>query len=233
MARILLVLPILIASLYLGGCNYRVDKQPQEVDPNFIYVPQAMIDSASYKQVSGFVFSKNCLSCHDSGKVPLDSYQKVVSNVDKIYSSVFIKRTMPKAPNPPLSYDQKMILLAWIKAGAPEVAKNGTVTPVPTPIPLEPTFKSLKANVFDMKCTQCHSLGGDAARIPLVTKEDFLNSPLIIIDPQNPDESGLLVVLDPKFGSKKFMPPDKSGYTPVTDEQLKAVRDWIHNGTHD
>jgi hypothetical protein len=223
----------LISSLSLFSCAYRIDKQSGLSNQDFD-IPQSKLQASSFKSVYENVLRTSCLSCHDSGKLPLTSYLQVKANLDKISKVVLGDRTMPKSPTPPLTREQLLILVTWIRAGAPEEPQNGNPESPITPLPaLTPSYASLKANIFDSKCLHCHSAGGEVARIPLVTKDDFLNSPVVIIDPQNPDESGLLIVLDPVFKSKKFMPPPKSGYTPVTSEQLETVRRWIALGTPD
>lgn len=97
--------------------------------------------------------------------------------------------------------------------------------------PLAPNFASIKANLLDKKCLSCHGVGGEAARIPLNSRDEMVNSPLEIIIPKNADESGLvLVLLD---GAIKKMPPKNSGMAPVTPGDIDVVKEWINNGATD
>lgn len=98
---------------------------------------------------------------------------------------------------------------------------------------LQPTFQSIKENILDPKCIRCHSPGGETARIPLLTVNDLLNSPLDIVIPGNAEESGLIIALDPKYGSSKPMPPAKSGLQPVSQKDLEIISLWIQNGAKD
>jgi len=114
------------------------------------------------------------------------------------------------------------LLWTWIEMGAPEKAPGeGPGTP---PEPLEPTYASLYQNVFKPKCVTCHSPGNTGSRIPL-TEEGLLNSPLELIIPGNPDESGLVVAVE--RNDDKRMPPAKEGYSKLKDEEKAAIRAWI------
>jgi uncharacterized membrane protein len=94
--------------------------------------------------------------------------------------------------------------------------------------PLEPTFKSLRENLIEPKCIECHSAGGEAELTPLATREDLVDSPLEIVIPGNPDDSALMIVLRP--GARKPMPPPDSGVAPVSEEDLKVIEEWIRSG---
>lgn len=96
---------------------------------------------------------------------------------------------------------------------------------------LEPTFESVKKVILQPKCLRCHGPGGEAARTPLRTREDLLDSPLEIVIPGNPEESGLILVL--QEGARKKMPPPKSAIPPVSSEEIDIIAQWILNGAID
>jgi uncharacterized membrane protein len=192
-------------------------------------VTEELKQSISYEEVQSKVFASKCLSCHDgNAKLQLDTYEKAVANLDKIKRTVFFNKTMPRLPVTALDKGELTLLAAWIKAGGPNGSLNGTNGPADHEPILEPKFESLKKLVLDRKCLICHSDGGNAARLPLVTKEDYLNSQAEVVIPGNPDDSGLMIVIEER--ARKFMPPTSSGFNPVSDEQKAVIREWILKG---
>lgn len=219
---------LLLLSLAIGtACNYKIQKG-SVVDT--ISVSEQLKQTVSYNQVKGVVFQTKCISCHgNSGGVNLESYQSAVRYLDAIKKTVFMSRSMPKAPFAGLDRRQSEVLLAWIEAGGPERPIGGGDTiPEPLPVPVEPTYPSIKAHILDMKCISCHRPGGQAASVPLVTKEDLTESPLELVVPGDPESSGVMIVLEP--GARKFMPPAESGISPLTEDEKNAIRVWIQNG---
>lgn len=96
------------------------------------------------------------------------------------------------------------------------------------PVPLKPSFSSLKSVILDKKCMSCHSVGGKAERIPLNRLSDLTESPLEIVVPGNPEESGLALVL--REGARRKMPPPDSGLQPVSKREIEIIEEWIRNG---
>lgn len=217
----------LFASLILVSCNYKIEKNSIEsIGP----ISQELRQTVSFNQVKSEVFRDKCISCHgNSGGVNLESYGAAFQHLKAIEKTVLKTKTMPKAPFSALNKRQLEILTAWIEAGGPEKpigGGDGGTDPDPTPV--EPTYPSIRKNVLEMKCISCHKPGETAGRIPLVTKEDLLNSPLDLVVPGDPDESGIMIVLEQ--GARKFMPPKDSGITPLTEEEKNAIKVWIQNG---
>jgi mono/diheme cytochrome c family protein len=220
----------LIASL-LAGCSYSVQKNPAPDVPSSQNYKQSEL---AFANVYGRVIRPNCVGCHgNGGGINLESYANVKANLSKIYQAAITERKMPKAPNAPLDLG---LLNAWIQAGAPETAPGEE--PGPTPIPLGPTFASIKYNILDAKCVLCHSPGKPVARIPLVTQDDLLNSPLDLVLPGNPDESGIMLAIR-GANPEKLMPPPKdadgkpTGFTKLSDQEIDAIALWITNGAKD
>jgi len=94
--------------------------------------------------------------------------------------------------------------------------------------PLEPTFASLNARIFKPKCSECHSAGGKAKNTPLLTREDFVDSPDQIVVPGSPDDSALMIALEPC--ARKPMPPPDSRVAPLTREEIQIIEEWIRTG---
>ncbi|RYZ91043.1 MAG: hypothetical protein EOP06_07225 [Proteobacteria bacterium] len=93
-----------------------------------------------------------------------------------------------------------------------------------------PTFESLKENIFDRRCTQCHSAAGSARHIPLDTIDALVTSPRELVIPGNADDSGLVLAVE-RADKKRMPPPDVDSALAV--EEVAAIRLWIQNGARD
>lgn len=210
----------------LVGCNNVRYKQSLDMNTGFD-LPQEKMSQLSYELISQEVLKPRCVSCHgDSGGVRLESYSEVVKEIGSIKRSVFEQQTMPKRGA--LTNEQLSLLWNWLKLGAPEFATGGEV--IPPPENLAPTFASIDKNIFQVTCIDCHNATGSGKRI-LLDPESLLNSPLELVLPGNPDESGL--VLSVERNDSKRMPPAKDGYAPLTSEEKAAIREWIEKGAKD
>ena len=205
------------------SCVFQEEKGPLRYGIN--PVTRELMQTVSFQQVQTEVFQNKCIACHgNSGGVNLESYSATVKHLKAIERTVFKFRSMPKSPYPALNQREMDVLKAWIEVGAPERPSGSG----PSPEPIEATYESINKHVLVSKCISCHGPGGQVERIPLVTKNDLLNSPLDLVVPGEPDDSGLTIVLEP--GARKFMPPIDSGITPVSEEERNAIRTWIQNG---
>lgn len=222
---------LLLTSLMLLGCSYSIDKNPAPTIPSpSNYQPSQL----TFSSISSQVLRPSCIACHgNSGGISLENYDSVKLNLAKIQTAVFTARSMPKSPTAELTTYQLGLLNAWLLAGAPENAPGEPTEPPPNP--LEPTFDSIKLNILVPKCLQCHSPGKPVARIPLVTKEDILNSPLDLAIPGNASESGLYLAITNE-DQKKLMPPLKdssgnsTGFTKLSEPEIQAIFEWIQRG---
>ncbi len=99
---------------------------------------------------------------------------------------------------------------------------------LPPNFKLEADFESIKTGFLEQKCIYCHQPGHKASRVPLLTKEDLINSPLDIVIPGNSEESGLILVLAKE--ARKPMPPKNSNAPLVTEEDITILKQWINKG---
>ncbi len=176
----------------------------------------------SYNVLNQKVFFPKCVSCHgESGGVNLESYSEILKSLDLVKQSVFFTQSMPK--NNFLTQEEKRLLWNWIDMDAPQQAQDPISEP-PWPEPIQANYESINKNIFIPKCNSCHSTGNTGGRI-LLTKEDLLNSPMELVLPGNPDESGLVIAVE--RDDKKRMPPEKDGYAGLKDEEKIAIRKWI------
>jgi mono/diheme cytochrome c family protein len=173
------------------------------------------------------VFGPSCVRCHNEGaKVPLVAYADVKSRIAAIKTKALMDRTMP--PGGALSADAIAFLSAWIDAGAPE----GTNAEAPKPVAkLEPTYESIRANIFATRCLSCHNPTGKASDVALDPKEDLLEPDEKLVVPGKPEESRLFVAVS--RNDKKRMPPAKSLARPLDKDELDVLRAWIQSGAKD
>ena len=225
------LLGILSFWVFWVGCNYSIQKHPEAVPPNSNYKASELTFNSIYSRV----LRTNCVSCHgNSGSVNRESYAAVKANLSKVYQAAIVERKMPKPPTSPLTADQLGLLNAWIKSGAPESA-DGSEPDLP---PLEPKYASIRAHILEKTCLACHAPGKPAARVPFITKEDLLNSPLDLVIPGNPDESGIILAVTNQDPNKS-MPPSKdasgqpTGFSPLTEDEIKIISEWIKNGANE
>lgn len=220
---------IALSLFSLLRCNYNA----KEGDPILEEVPSFNLSMAqqemlSFDYVFQNVFQPKCLSCHDkSEKINLQSYDDILPHLADIKRTVFLIKSMPKQGH--LSDEQKAILWTWLERGAPKESLK-TVAPLPPTVQLTATFESISKLIFEVKCLSCHSAGKSAKRIPL-DKQSLLDSPLELIIPNNPDESGLVLAIERNDSNR--MPPAKDGYAKLSDLEINAIRTWINNGATD
>jgi uncharacterized membrane protein len=214
----------------LNGCNYSIQKtKTTKIPPASEYSTSEL----TFKNIYTNIFQKKCVACHGtSGNVNLESYAAVKSQIAKVFDSTLVKMTMPKAPTSPLTVEELGQLNAWIQLGAPE----GEISEPPASN-LEPTFESIKLHILEPKCLGCHAPGKPTERIPLVTRENLLNSPLDIVIPGNAEESGLILSVTNQRINKVMPPPvDKlgqpTGFGPLTDIEIAILKEWINQGAN-
>lgn len=225
MKLLVLFFTILIFIGSFVGCNYSILTTGNNADLDY-KMKMSTTEQAklSYSLINSEILQTKCIGCHgNSGGVNLETYQNIFDNLSKIKTSVFSKKTMPK--NNSLTAEQEKMLWNWIELNAPEYAQ--TPENEPQSEPLTPTYSSIYKNIFAPKCISCHSPGNQAERVPL-DKEELLDSPLELVLPNNPDESGLVIAVERT--DRKRMPPEKEGYAPLKDEEKSAIRKWIADG---
>lgn len=220
---------IFILGLSLLGCNYTKLKGSTEESNQQFSLPANQISELSYGVLAQKVFTPKCISCHGtSGNISLESYGEVVRNLALLKKTIFIEKTMPKKGS--LTQEELSYLWNWIQMGGPEQAQSGNTEPLPETDPLVPTFDSINKHVFQVTCKECHNPTGPGKRIAL-DKQSLLDSPLELIIPGNPDESGLIVAIERT--DDKRMPSAKEGYAALSAETKLTIRKWIENGAKD
>lgn len=220
------------------GCNFYYEKPGgQSLDP--VDLSGIDLSKISWQQVQRFVFTPHCVSCHAT----FGNYQKVKQSLNWIQDEVIVKRSMPPSDEAPLSSEKIEILKRWIESGAPEqVISTSTPSPAPSSPPPEeplptpplenvaPTYASIREHILVPKCLECHSPNGTAAKVPLSTLHDLIDSPLDLISKEEPDESALMIAIT--RSDNKRMPPPRTG-PGLNPQEIEAIRTWIRKGATD
>jgi uncharacterized membrane protein len=228
--------------LTMSACNYRIEKADRAPNqPNDKLVNLTKLD---YGVVAEYVLKPSCTGCHGQvAGVNLETYDSVFRKLSLVEEQALKRRTMP--PQGGLTACQTELLQAWIAAGAPYIASQPapvltacggsklnpalppTSSPAPPTGPVAATYASIDKNIIQPKCLSCHSSGGVADRVPLGTLSDLLTSPLEIVIPGSPDESGLIIMVSRT--DAKRMPPPAAGPS-LSISEVNAVRAWIEQG---
>ena len=199
-----------LSALLLASCSYKVEKEKEEI---------ARIDGASlgFAQVRS-VLGPKCSRCH-GGDAWMNSYpaaKAIAQDLSDRVQGIGPNRPMPPPNATQLTEAEKAAIVAWVKAGAPEVPGQQPVEqPVTPPPPVDPpppprlNFALVKAKVFDGKCLRCHreQLDTFANTRPLLKDIEFR-------------------VQD--IGGEAQMPP--ANKPQLTQEELQLVLDWIRSG---
>jgi hypothetical protein len=102
---------------------------------------------------------------------------------------------------------------------------------------LRPTYASIQRNVFGAICTACHvgsaaplglALDANSAYDRLVNVQSVQRSALKRVLPGNPDSSYVVWKIEGRSGIAGSRMP--LGQSPLSAEQIQAIRDWIAAG---
>lgn len=209
----------------LSGCgNYEEFKE----DPSGAFQGRADASTLTFNEVLEQVIAPKCLKCHGN----YDQYDAVVADLSTITRTV---RTNSMPKDGPLSDSEKQILFSWIFSGAPQ----GQVRPAPSPIQAGPTFDSLARGIFAAKCTVCHRVNpndpndrGEAPfalndRVDLMVYATQFNP--FVFDFDFPEESEFVKRLT-SDNPEELMPPARSGFAPLNEEERELIIEWIRRG---
>lgn len=228
-----------LALLIVSGCNFYYAKPNADLTDSFD-LNKIERNQISWPLINRTIFTPHCTSCHRS----FGTYLKVKQALSAIEEEVIINQNMPPSDAEPLPSVKIELLKRWIEAGAPEQplstpTPSPTPSEAPTPLPspdpttsptdrVQPTFTSIHDRIFVPKCLNCHSSGGTAAKVPLNTLTDLLDSPSDLVVPGTPEESGLIIAITRT--DKKRMPPPREGNA-LQPEEIEAIRTWIQGLT--
>jgi hypothetical protein len=101
------ILSAVLVCITASSCGYRHEKATTPVNQV----------EGKFAVVYETVFKAKCVGCHgNSGGVNLETYESVISNIDRVRERLE-QGTMP--PSGPLSSGDSDLVLAWISEGAP------------------------------------------------------------------------------------------------------------------
>lgn len=219
---------LLLATVFLGACNYRIEKVVSGNAAGEQSVPAGQIDFAAVRSA---LFQPACFECHAaSGRnisPNVETYANVKSNLASIKAAID-NNSMPKN-RAPLSASQKKLLSDWIAAGAPENRQAGPPNGPPSTSPpanpgnppanpppssdnpvLALDYETVHRVVLQPACIRCHSGGDGAAGVNLDTYQNVLSN---IRDVKSTIEDGSM----PRRGK-------------LSDQQKDLILRWIAAG---
>lgn len=208
----------------LSSCDYNNSKALNS--PSAISEGEFGKAAITFAEVSAKILEPRCVSCHAGYK----NYSAVSSEISSIVSAVESGR-MPKR-GPPIDENLLTLLKNWAQAGAPE-SSLGPRPGNPIPEALKPNWESLSVKVFFPKCVVCHNSNGEAKFLDLSSRQKFFeqrNREFLgerLLDFEKPDTSYILQVI---ADIEEPMPPTSSGFTRLSEEEMKILTEWIRLG---
>ncbi|MBT3982068.1 MAG: hypothetical protein HOE90_11985 [Bacteriovoracaceae bacterium] len=233
MSKLIVALALTLIFL-LSGCLRQMGTNEME---QFKSLPA--LSAVSFATLKQNVLTPHCVRCHDWAESEGEVNRRVVPGNPG--ASVLYQRvadgSMPTDGG--LSDDKISYVKIYIE-GIKRVIIHSTpgkpkydcppVKDAPKGVPIEGTYKSLCANLLQVSCLDCHGTVKikDAA-------EKFLSYEELkkcAIDEEVEDEEDSEVEDSPCYMEMEFesMPPEEDDYDPVTEEVLKAFKDWADAG---
>lgn len=195
---------------------------PQPPQPP-VPVPVPPTQDLDFATVQAKVFKPHCINCHGD----FNDYNVVKTKINVIVDKV---RTNQMPLGSTLAADLKAILFDWAAQGAPQTGTGPNPNPPPPPpqpIPLRATFESLNAHIFQKKCIACHNPSGQASFLDFSSYEAISNNRGRLFDFRRPERSDIVEAIT---DDERPMPPRSSSFTPVSQNELKTLIQWIRNG---
>jgi hypothetical protein len=169
-----------------------------------------------------------CIHCHAdmATEAGLQSYgvEPGSPETSTLYQKVS-SGEMPKG-GPRMSSGFVQIVATYIDGLQAAVKKPpGTSSPPPPkplpPLPLAPTYASLRVNVLEVSCRGCHGMSGK----PPGKRKDFSKYDVV---KEEADEMYRRMKLPDN--DDDVMPPSDSGRVRVPDDQARVFKEWIDKG---
>jgi mono/diheme cytochrome c family protein len=185
---------------------------------------QFKVFSYADSQVNFAVIKENvlvpqCLQCHSWSTNETEFNKRIV------------------AGNPELSEVYKMLKSGQMPSGKPRLTNQSlqlveqyiihvNSNAVPKPIPLAPTYSSLKVNIFEKSCIRCHNpdVLVKHPKRPLFTSKEAIVAKYKDI---------IYSVTDAWMMNDNEMPPEKSKIPRLTDEEINMLKEWQQSGFQD
>lgn len=242
---------ILAIVLSVAACNYRKMKNEGDNLPfeNLDCTPVSFAKVATEVFGTGPSNPGRCLGCHNSGfdisgmGIVVDDYPQAFAARNSINNAIQ-SGSMPKGA--PLNGALKKMVLTWVQQGAPERDEQAILDPrcppaqanpdpvvppvdpiddpvIPPALTLTPDFESLNVEVFSKRCNSCHR--EFANRYDFTNHGRLVETSMGLFAGATPEDTTFVKSLLP---GAKFPMPLKG--TPLSDEQVKVIIEWIKLG---
>ncbi|MEZ4873275.1 MAG: c-type cytochrome [Bdellovibrionales bacterium] len=179
------------------------------------------------------IIASNCSGCHGaSGQGGVSQIKDVAhliqsglivpgdSSQGRLIGSIE-DGSMP--PSGGVSSADLQTLKNWVDSF--QLVSGADPLPEPEPaIPLEPTFKSIQANILIPKCVGCHRVGGERPRENYESYSQTISTGKVV--PGSPGESEMY---------KEIISGDmpRQPYSLLTNDEIDVLRQWIAMGALD
>lgn len=165
------------------------------------------------------IFTPQCLQCHSWANNETEVIKRIIpgnpanSSLFKIVKSGQMPQSKPRLTDQSLTLLEQYIL-------------NLNPSRAAKPVPLTPTYASLKVNLFEKSCMGCHN----ADEVAKHEKRPLLTTKEAIIDRY---DDILYSMTDAWNMLDNEMPPQASSTPRVNAEVIKAFTDWRDQGFAD
>lgn len=193
------------------------------------------------------ILKRNCFECHGQDPANIEKDLHILDHallVDRVRRIVvpgkpdesrLIQRiadgSMPPEEEeerlPRLSEKELTILREWIIGGAPPLPKTDADHPLESAAPYSKLAADVK-QIFQDNCYDCHKYDVAKGGIKILHHRLLIHIRPVVV-PGDPDASELYHVITTK-DAKKRMPPVKYVNDPLTEQEIKTVREWILEG---
>ena len=180
------------------------------------------------------IFAGKCAGCHAASGTSFMSYATFMTNnyvvanlpnLSPLYGAV-TSGSMPRGA-PRLTTAEINLIQKWILDGALETVVAGP-SPVPTAAPvINPTFSSLRANVFIPYCVSCHGSAAPAGGYDMTNYQSVIGRIFSV----NPGASKLYISLaGAGTGAAAVAYTMPKGGPQLSADKLAAIKAWINLG---
>lgn len=208
MKMILLLLSLII----LVSCKVETGTDESSRFKVFSYA-QGQVD---FNILKTNVLNSQCVQCHSWAGTESEVIKRIIPG-QALNSTLYkvVKSGQMPSGKPRLTDQAILLVEAYING----VSSDRAIKPVP----LAPTYSSLKVNLFEKSCVACHN----PDVLVLHPKRPLLISKEAIIARYN---DIVYSVTDAWNMNDNEMPPEKSKYPHLTDEVIQALKDWKDAG---
>lgn len=203
------------ALLVLTGCKIETGTDESSRFKVFNYA----LGSVDFNVLKENVLKSQCIQCHSWAISETEVAKRIVPGNPEASALYRVVKSGQMPSGKPRLTDQALVLVEqYILHVSPDV--------IIKPIPLAPTYASLKVNLFEQSCVRCHNPDVKKAH----PNRPLLDSKEAIIARY---DDVLYSVTDAWNMNDNEMPPERSDVPRLTEEMIKVLIEWKESGFKD